>query len=72
MSVPNFSSLARLEVPEKFLWGGGDKKVSVTKWGCLKVCFTKSYIGGITEMSECRTKCSGAINFYHENMKSGI
>ena len=23
MSVPNFSSLARLEVPEKFLWGGG-------------------------------------------------
>ena len=23
MSVPNFSSLARLEVPEKFLWVGG-------------------------------------------------
>ena len=23
MSVPNFSSLARLEVPEKFLWGVG-------------------------------------------------
>ena len=21
--MPNFSSLARLEVPEKFLWGGG-------------------------------------------------
>ena len=31
MSVPNFSSLARLEVPEKFLWwwvvGGGVCKV---------------------------------------------
>ena len=23
MSVPNFSSLAGLEVAEKFLWGGG-------------------------------------------------
>ena len=22
MSVPNFRSLARLEVPEKFVWGG--------------------------------------------------
>ena len=21
--MPNFSSLARLEVPEKFVWGGG-------------------------------------------------
>ena len=31
MSVPNFSSLARLEVPEKFVWwwvGGGVCKVN--------------------------------------------
>ena len=39
--MPNFSSLARLEVPEKFLWGGGGvgcaKSFSCQPQPCVEV-----------------------------------
>ena len=39
--MPNFSSLARLEGPEKFLWGGG---VVLTKSAILSSYTTKNLL----------------------------
>ena len=61
--MPNFSSLARLEVPEKFVWGGVGVGVVCTVifmsnptvvLSCVGVgVLTKCFVGVVKEKMKC-------------------